>query len=104
MKRKNDRYEAMRDGHWWSVVDLKTMKRVPCPLNYIGYYHNKKDARLVAKALNQKDLELKKKAGGFLGMTTTMTIFDEAYVFTAKKECVCDIIPCKCGSEGCDEA
>lgn len=49
------RYAAMKDGYRWSVVDLWTMKRVPCPLSYIGYYMTKKDAQLVAKTLNQNN-------------------------------------------------
>jgi len=49
------RFAAMKDGHWWSVVDLQTMKRVPCPLDYIGHYHYKKDAQLAAKVLNYKE-------------------------------------------------
>jgi hypothetical protein len=52
--RMKKRFVAMKDGHWWSVVDLHTMKRVPCPLEYIRYYNSKKEAKLVAKALNSR--------------------------------------------------
>jgi hypothetical protein len=58
---KYPRYAAMKDGYRWSVVDLWTMKKVPCPLDYIGYYYNKKDAKLVAKTLNYNQ-----KQKGFL--------------------------------------
>ena len=51
---KSKRFYAMKDGYWWSVVDTQTMKRVQCPLEYLGYYHRKKDAKIVAKAMNQK--------------------------------------------------
>ena len=52
---KVKKYVAMADGHWWCVVNTETLKKVPPPMSYIGYIQRKKDAKLLAKALNQRE-------------------------------------------------
>lgn len=51
---KVKKFVAMKDGHWWCVVNTQTLKKVPAPQTYINYIIRKKDAKILAKALNQK--------------------------------------------------
>lgn len=52
---KVKKFVAMKDGHWWCVVNTETFKKVPPPQDYIKYIIRKKDAKILAKALNQKE-------------------------------------------------